>query len=121
MRSLADPLIAKYDVAGPRYTSYPTVPYWEVDAERGAVARAHRAVRSAGSDAHGAALYVHIPFCRALCTFCGCNTRITRSHSFVPPYMQALLAELDLYLRAARAHRSSSSASCTSAAARRPS
>jgi oxygen-independent coproporphyrinogen-3 oxidase len=50
------------------------------------------------SAAHGAALYVHVPFCRALCTFCGCNTRITRSHAFVPPYSQALLAELDLYL-----------------------
>ena len=48
----------------------------------------------------GAAVYVHIPFCRELCTFCGCNTRITRSHSFVAPYVAALLSELDLYLRA---------------------
>ena len=45
-------------------------------------------------------LYVHIPFCQDLCTFCGCNTRITRSHSFVAPYVEALLSELDLYLRA---------------------
>ncbi|MGH8207857.1 MAG: oxygen-independent coproporphyrinogen III oxidase, partial [Steroidobacteraceae bacterium] len=36
-------------------------------------------------------------FCRSLCTFCGCNTRITRRHSFVAPYTQALLGELDLY------------------------
>ena len=46
-----------------------------------------------------ASIYLHIPFCRSLCTFCGCNTRITRSHSIVPPYLRSLLAELDLYLQ----------------------
>ncbi|MGH8206078.1 MAG: radical SAM protein, partial [Steroidobacteraceae bacterium] len=93
---VCDALVAKYDVAGPRYTSYPTVPYWgRVPSESEWLEHAHRAL---GEDtAHGAALYLHIPFCRSLCTFCGCNTRITRSHGFVPPYTQALLAELDLY------------------------
>ena len=93
---LADPLIAKYDVAGPRYTSYPTVPYWEAtpSAEQWI---AHIGGALAESGQHGAAIYMHIPFCRALCTFCGCNTRITRSHDFVPPYITAVLAELDLY------------------------
>jgi oxygen-independent coproporphyrinogen-3 oxidase len=93
----ADPLIAKYDVAGPRYTSYPTVPYWEASPSAAQwVERIGAALGHSGE--HGAAVYVHIPFCRALCTFCGCNTRITRSHSFVAPYIEALLAELDLYL-----------------------
>jgi oxygen-independent coproporphyrinogen-3 oxidase len=93
---LADPLIAKYDVAGPRYTSYPTVPYWEAtpSAEQW-ISHIGGALGEAGQ--HGAAIYMHIPFCRALCTFCGCNTRITRSHDFVPPYIKAVLAELDLY------------------------
>jgi oxygen-independent coproporphyrinogen-3 oxidase len=94
----ADPLIAKYDVAGPRYTSYPTVPYWE-GTPSAAQWIAHVAAALAHADEHGAALYLHIPFCRALCTFCGCNTRITRSHAFVPPYLQSLLGELDLYLQ----------------------
>jgi len=95
---LADPLIAKYDVAGPRYTSYPTVPYWEATPHEDQwLSHIARALQPRSE--HGAALYVHIPFCRDLCTFCGCNTRITRSHSFVMPYVQALLAELDLYLR----------------------
>ncbi|HEY1724736.1 MAG TPA: oxygen-independent coproporphyrinogen III oxidase [Steroidobacteraceae bacterium] len=94
----ADPLIAKYDVAGPRYTSYPTVPYWE-GTPSAAQWIAHVAAALAQADEHGAALYLHIPFCRALCTFCGCNTRITRSHAFVPPYLQSLLGELDLYLQ----------------------
>ena len=91
-----DSLLAKYDVAGPRYTSYPTVPYWESTPDQAQWLARVRTALAAGA-AHGAALYLHIPFCRALCTFCGCNTRITRSHNFVPPYTQALLAELDLY------------------------
>jgi oxygen-independent coproporphyrinogen III oxidase len=96
--SLADPLMAKYDVAGPRYTSYPTVPYWEATPSEGQwIERIGSALGEAGE--HGAAIYLHIPFCRALCTFCGCNTRITRSHNFVPPYIRSLLAELDLYRR----------------------
>jgi len=90
-------LLAKYDVAGPRYTSYPTVPYWESTPSEGQWLEHLDAALGAGAQ-HGAALYVHVPFCRALCTFCGCNTRITRSHSFVPLYTQALLGELDLYL-----------------------
>jgi oxygen-independent coproporphyrinogen-3 oxidase len=93
-----DPLIAKYDVAGPRYTSYPTVPYWE-RAPSASEWTEHLEQALSATDA-SLALYLHIPFCRSLCTFCGCNTRITRSHSLVPPYIQALLAELDLYLTA---------------------
>jgi oxygen-independent coproporphyrinogen-3 oxidase len=95
---VSEQLIAKYDVSGPRYTSYPTVPYWErTPTQQEWLAHIRRALLE---DAHaGAALYVHIPFCRALCTFCGCNTRITRSHTFVPPYIEAVLAELDLYRR----------------------
>jgi oxygen-independent coproporphyrinogen-3 oxidase len=94
---LGDPLIAKYDVAGPRYTSYPTVPYWErTPTATQWIEHLGRALSAADASP---ALYLHIPFCRALCTFCGCNTRITRSNSLVPPYIQALLAELDLYLK----------------------
>jgi oxygen-independent coproporphyrinogen-3 oxidase len=93
---VAEPLLAKYDVPGPRYTSYPTVPHWDsTPSETEWLARV-RAALSAGAG-QGAALYVHIPFCRSLCTFCGCNTRITRSHSFVAPYTRTLLTELDLY------------------------
>ena len=43
------------------------------------------------------ALYVHVPFCRALCMFCGCNTRIARTHAIIMPYVQAVLTELALY------------------------
>lgn len=95
---IADALIAKYDVPGPRYTSYPTVPYW--DATPSASQWIEHIARSLERDrGTGASIYVHIPFCRSLCTFCGCNTRVTRSHSFVLPYVESLLAEMDLYLR----------------------
>ncbi len=100
----ADVLMAKYDVAGPRYTSYPTVPYWEnLPSQAQWLERVGEALNAGDAhgagDANGAGLYLHIPFCRALCTFCGCNTRITRTHSIVLPYVQSLLAELDLYRR----------------------
>jgi oxygen-independent coproporphyrinogen III oxidase len=99
--ALSDPLIAKYDVTGPRYTSYPTVPYWDrAPSNEQWIERIAKAL--AGSGEAGASIYVHIPFCRALCTYCGCNTRITRSHSIVPPYLQALWSELDLYLQPLR-------------------
>ena len=94
---VADSLIAKYDIAGPRYTSYPTVPYWETTpSAQQWLTHVERAL----VQERGASLYLHIPFCHSLCTFCGCNTRITRSHSVVMPYLDTLLAELDLYLRA---------------------
>ena len=88
-------LVAKYDVPGPRYTSYPTVPYWEsTPTESQWLERVGRAL--SGSE-QGAAIYIHVPFCRQLCTFCGCNTRITRTHAIILPYVQALLAEYGMY------------------------
>jgi oxygen-independent coproporphyrinogen-3 oxidase len=91
-------LFAKYDVPVPRYTSYPTVPQWHrtpsVDEWLASVAGAFDA-----SD-RSIAAYVHIPFCESLCTFCGCNTVITRDHGREGAYVDLVLAELDLYLRA---------------------
>jgi oxygen-independent coproporphyrinogen-3 oxidase len=88
--------IAKYDVAGPRYTSYPTVPYWGATPDESQwLAHLRAALR--GNGEAGASIYVHVPFCRALCMFCGCNTRIARTHAIIMPYVQAVLTELALY------------------------
>jgi oxygen-independent coproporphyrinogen III oxidase len=95
-------LAAKYDVPSPRYTSYPTVPYWSdtptaaqwLTQLRAALARKQAA---AGSAAQGIGIYVHLPFCRSLCTYCGCNTRVTRSHAIVKRYVRALLDEYARY------------------------
>ena len=84
---------ARYAKPVPRYTSYPTVPYWNnVPYKR---PRWMDLVR-ASSD-KGVSIYVHLPFCERLCTYCGCNKRITRRHSVEAPYVDALLAEWELY------------------------
>ena len=90
--------LAKYDVPGPRYTSYPTVPYWEdTPSESQWLERVSAALQLGATAGHGASIYVHVPFCRALCTFCGCNTRVTRTHTIVGPYVQAVLSEYAMY------------------------
>ncbi len=90
--------VAKYDVAGPRYTSYPTVPYWEeTPTEQQWLERVGNALQAAQGHGQGAAIYVHVPFCRSLCTFCGCNTRVTRTHTIVMPYVRSVLSEFALY------------------------
>jgi oxygen-independent coproporphyrinogen III oxidase len=85
-------LLIKYNVPAPRYTSYPTVPYWEDSPSEEQWLDSLKV----GSDA---ALYLHIPFCEQLCTFCGCNTRITKNHDLGLPYVDALLQEWQLYLK----------------------
>lgn len=91
-------LIRKYNVPGPRYTSYPTVPYWE-DSPDEATWKQHVASTFSHSNAQeGISLYIHLPYCESLCTYCGCNTRITVNHQVEGPYIDALLQEWNLYL-----------------------
>jgi oxygen-independent coproporphyrinogen-3 oxidase len=92
-------LLKKYNVPGPRYTSYPTVPYWSVNpTEEQWISTIREALDESSKAQVGAAIYVHIPFCEALCTYCGCNTRITRNHAVGDPYVTSVLKEWDLYL-----------------------
>jgi oxygen-independent coproporphyrinogen-3 oxidase len=89
-------LLEKYDVPVPRYTSYPAVPNWqETPAPEVWIASLRSAL---AADASSLAVYVHLPFCESLCTFCGCNTVITRNRERSSPYVAMVLAELDLYL-----------------------
>lgn len=91
-------LFARYDVAVPRYTSYPPVPHWRDTPAAGAWLQSIRAALAA--DRSALAIYVHVPFCESLCTFCGCNNVITRNHDHETPYVNLVLAELDRYLEA---------------------
>ncbi|WP_162052509.1 oxygen-independent coproporphyrinogen III oxidase [Pontibacter pamirensis] len=94
-------LLAKYDVPSPRYTSYPTVPYWDdapLTQERW-LEHVQQAFQKTNTS-EGISLYLHLPFCEQLCTYCGCNKRITKNHGVEEPYMQALLQEWDQYLAA---------------------
>lgn len=91
----------KYNVAGPRYTSYPTVPYWETSpTPEQWIESVAKGLEEAKAQNIGAALYIHIPFCESLCTYCGCNTRITRNPGVASPYVGTLLKEWELYLKA---------------------
>lgn len=86
-------LVKKYNVPGPRYTSYPTVPYWKNDllSEKQWVNVLNQVTNQT------VAIYIHLPFCEDLCTFCGCHKRITKNHSIEGPYIDAVLNEWRLY------------------------
>ncbi len=90
-------LLKKYNIAAPRYTSYPTVPYWEnenftTQKWTGALCNAYQKHKQ-----EGISLYIHLPFCESLCTYCGCNTRITKNHSVEIPYIKAVIKEWEMY------------------------
>lgn len=90
-------LLSKYDIPGPRYTSYPAVPDWrgafDADAWAG-----HLGVLGA-TDAP-LALYVHLPFCASKCLYCGCNATVTTRSEIVERYLTRLGTELQMLARA---------------------
>ena len=85
-------LVRKYNVPGPRYTSYPTAPQFSADVDRAAL-RAEIA-RDNADPARPLSLYFHLPFCESLCWYCGCNTVITRRRSSAGEYVDLLCREL---------------------------
>lgn len=92
-------LYKKYDKPVPRYTSYPTVPHWEEDnicKEKWRLTA--KKAFDIYNDKNGISLYIHLPYCESLCTYCGCNTRITVNHAVEEPYIKTLLKEFDIYL-----------------------
>jgi oxygen-independent coproporphyrinogen III oxidase len=97
MIETADELLKKYDVPGPRYTSYPTILHWDTSPTTEEwIDSVARGLDEAEREGSGAAVYVHIPFCRSLCTYCGCNSRITQSRTVGDPYVNAVLREWEL-------------------------
>ncbi len=93
-------LVDKYNIPGPRYTSYPTVPYWEEN-----LFSADQWIKSVQSSfiesnkKEGISIYIHLPFCESLCTFCACHKRITKQHSVETTYIETVLKEWELYLK----------------------
>ncbi|MCM4167704.1 Oxygen-independent coproporphyrinogen III oxidase [Arenibacter antarcticus] len=93
-------LIQKYNIPGPRYTSYPTVPYWDLEGFSGKKWESSLVksfIKSNSSE--GISLYIHLPFCESLCTFCGCHKRITKRHEVESPYITNVLKEWELYCK----------------------
>ena len=98
-------LLRKYDVPGPRYTSYPVILYWDAQPAVAEWLQSVSETLSTAPEETGAAIYVHIPFCRSLCTYCGCNSRITCSTSVGAAYVETVLKEWELYRRGLRLSR----------------
>lgn len=93
-------LIDKYNIPGPRYTSYPTVPYWDNESFTSELwQQSVLQTFEETNDSEGISVYIHLPFCEQLCTFCACHKRITKKHSVETPYLQSVLKEWDLYVK----------------------
>ena len=91
-------ILQKYNVPGPRYTSYPTVPYWdEADFEYQNWIDTLKKSFAESNTSEGLSIYIHLPFCESMCTFCGCNKRITKNHDVENPYIEAVLKEWAIY------------------------
>jgi oxygen-independent coproporphyrinogen-3 oxidase len=95
---LTPELLEKYDRPGPRYTSYPTAPYFSEDFDDTAY-RQHLHLASENAE-EPLSMYVHLPFCEARCTFCGCNVVISPRRGPEVQYLEAVEAELDLLFEA---------------------
>lgn len=91
---MKDQLVYKYDVPAPRYTSYPTVPYWT---DSPTTAQWMDSLKRNFAQKPAWSMYVHIPFCETLCTYCGCNTSITKNHKREEPYLELILKEFESY------------------------
>ncbi len=102
MNSVAEPvsaeLLRRFDVSGPRYTSYPTADRFveAFTADDYAQALSHRR-SGAAAMALPLSLYVHIPFCESLCYYCACNKIITKHHDRATSYLRYLSREVDLH------------------------
>ncbi|MBL7933971.1 MAG: oxygen-independent coproporphyrinogen III oxidase [Bacteroidia bacterium] len=90
-------LLSKYNIAAPRYTSYPTVPAWTNAPTQEQWKELVKTSFQKTNNKNGISIYIHLPFCESLCTYCACNTRITVNHKVEEPYLQAVLGEWKMY------------------------
>ncbi len=95
---ISEDLLRRFDVSGPRYTSYPTADRF---VEAFSVEDYTQALKQRRSGAAAMtlplSLYVHIPFCESLCYYCACNKIITKHHDRAAPYLRYLSREVDLH------------------------
>lgn len=90
-------LIEKYNKAVPRYTSYPTVPHWQQEAPTEKAW--FETLLNNCQTCPEISLYIHLPYCESLCTYCGCNKRITKNHEVESSYIDAVIKEWEIYLK----------------------
>ncbi len=90
-------LVRKYNQPVPRYTSYPTVPFWNNDIDPKSWEATFTQQFNLLNHTQGISLYIHLPFCESLCTYCGCNKKITTNHKVEEEYLAAIEKEWKLY------------------------
>lgn len=90
MKNLTE-LILKYETSGPRYTSYPTAPHFSSECDKQKLAKAAVDLNSPRS------LYIHIPFCRTQCLFCGCSSSVCTDAKKADEYLSLIEEELRLW------------------------
>ncbi len=95
--AIDDALVQKYNLPVPRYTSYPTVPYWQEGIDVNDWQENIKQQFAIHNSAKGISLYIHLPFCESLCTYCGCNKKITTNHKVEDEYLAAIEKEWELY------------------------
>ncbi len=86
-------LIQRYNLSGPRYTSYPTAPQFQIGFNQ---EHWHRAVAKGNQSQRPLSLYFHIPFCSTVCYYCGCNKIVTANRARAEPYLVALKREITM-------------------------
>lgn len=83
----------------PRYTSYPTVPFWKEEICVEDWKQVFKTKFEEQNHTNGISLYLHLPFCESLCTYCGCNKKITTNHKVEDEYLLAIEKEWVIYRR----------------------
>lgn len=91
-------LVEKYNLPVPRYTSYPTVPVWKEGIDVDQWKQQLQQQFQLHNSREGMSLYIHLPFCESLCTYCGCNKKITSNHSVEEEYLGMIEKEFALYI-----------------------
>ena len=90
-------LIKKYNIPAPRYTSYPTVPFWGNSVNDGWMDSVIKCFNETNNKT-GISLYIHLPYCEKLCTYCACTKLITQDHNKEKKYIDSIIKEWNMYL-----------------------
>lgn len=94
---VSDHLLKKYNREVSRYTSYPTIPFWEGWTGTDEYLNIFKTNFNKYNSKYGISLYLHLPFCESLCSFCACNKIITTNHGVEEDYLNAIISEWYLY------------------------